>query len=54
MSYKFEKSNKIFGQDNKIEKFIKIMNNVTENNKKQTFLIRGPLGAGKSLFLRYI
>ena len=51
MSYKFNKSNKIFGQDNKIEKFVKIMNNVTENNKKQTLLIRGPLGTGKSLLL---
>ena len=54
MSYKFDKSNKIFGQDNKIEKFVKIMNNVTENNKKQTLLIRGPLGTGKSLFLRKV
>ena len=54
MSYKFNKSNTIFGQDHKIEKFVNIMNNVTNNNKKQTLLIRGPLGAGKSLFLRKV
>ena len=54
MNYKFNKSNTIFGQDNEIKKFVNIMNNVTENNKKQTLLIRGPLGTGKSLFLRKV
>ena len=54
MNYKFNKSITIFGKDNEIKKFVNIMNKVTENNIKQTLLIRGPLGTGKSLFLRKV
>ena len=52
MEEKFKKSNKIIGRENEIRRFINIMENVTNKNKKQIILIKGPLGVGKSLFLR--
>ena len=52
MEYKFNKSNTIFGYENEIEKMVNTMNFVTTKNKKQLILIKGPVGVGKSLFLR--
>ena len=49
---KFIKSNKVIGRENEIKRFINIMEGVTNKNKKQIILIKGPLGVGKSLFLR--
>ena len=49
---KFKKSNKIIGRESEIRRFINIMESVTNKNKKQIILIKGPLGVGKSLFLR--
>ena len=49
---KFKKSNKIIGREKEIKRFINIMESVTNKNKKQIILIKGPLGVGKSLFLR--
>ena len=47
-----QKSQVIFGYDEEIEKFVNIMNIVTQKSKKQFILVKGPLGVGKSLFLR--
>ena len=52
MNSKFQRSQKIFGYDEEIGKFVNIMNIVTQKSKKQFMLIKGPLGAGKSLFVR--
>ena len=52
MEEKYFKSNKIFGRDNDLQKLLNIMNTVTKKNRKQLILIKGPLGVGKSLFLR--
>ena len=52
MHSKFQKSMKIFGYDEEIGKFLNIMNIVTQKSKKQFMLVKGPLGAGKSLFVR--
>ena len=49
---KYLKSNKIFGREKDLQKLVNIMNTVTKNNRKQIILIKGPLGVGKSLFLR--
>ena len=48
----FQKSQVIYGYDNEINKFVNIMNIVTKKSKKQFMLIKGPLGVGKTLFLR--
>ena len=52
LEQKYNKSNSIFGRDNELQKILKIMNTVTLKNRKQILLIKGPLGVGKSLFLR--
>ena len=52
MEEKYFKSNKIFGRDEDLQKLLNIMNTVTKKNRKQLILIKGPLGVGKSLFLR--
>ena len=52
MKDKFDKSNIIFGHENDIVKLVNIMKTVTKKNRKQIILIKGPLGIGKSLFLR--
>ena len=49
---KYFKSNKMFGRDEELQKLVNIMNTVTKKNRKQIILIKGPLGVGKSLFLR--
>ena len=51
---KLERSIKIFGYDKEVERFTKLLNIVVQNTKKQIFRIKGPLGVGKSLFLRKI
>ena len=52
MKERFDKSNIIFGRENDIIKLVNIMKTVTKKNRKQIILIKGPLGVGKSLFLR--
>ena len=47
-----QKSQVIYGYDEEIIKFVNIMNIVTQKSKKQFILVKGPLGVGKSLFLR--
>ena len=49
---KLDRSNIIFGRENDTEKLVNIMKTVTKKNRKQIILIKGPLGVGKSLFLR--
>ena len=49
---KYLKSNVIFGREKDLQKMVNIMNTVTKKNRKQIILIKGPLGVGKSLFLR--
>jgi len=49
---KLKKSQTIFGYSNEIKKIIDIMNLVLKYNKKQFFVIRGPAGVGKTLFVR--
>ena len=46
------KSLVIYGNDDEINKFVNIMNTVTQKSKKQFLLVKGPLGVGKSLFIR--
>ena len=52
MKKKYEKSKIMFGYDYEINRFANILNKVRQKNKKQILLIKGPLGVGKSLFLR--
>ena len=52
MMLKLQKSQTIFGNSKKIERFLKIMNLACSNNIRQFILIKGPLGVGKTLFLR--
>ena len=54
MNMKLEKSIKIFGYDKEVERFTKLLNIVVQKTKKQIFRIKGPLGVGKSLFLRKV
>ena len=54
MKKKLEKSKKIFGYDSEINRFVNILNKITQRNKKQIMLVKGPLGVGKSLFLRNV
>ena len=54
MEKKLKKSLKLFGYDKEINKFVNILNTVVQKNKKQFFLVKGPLGVGKSLFLRNV
>ena len=54
MNLKLEKSLKIYGYDKEINKFANLLNTVTQKCKKQVFLVKGPLGAGKTLFLRSV
>ena len=52
INQKLQKSQVIYGYDEEIAKFVNIMNIVTQKSKKQFMLVKGPLGVGKSLFLR--
>ena len=52
MKAKLEKSQKIYGYDQEIKRFVRILNEVKQKNKKQILLIKGPLGVGKTLFVR--
>ena len=54
MNIKLERSIKIIGYENEIERFTKLLNTVTQKCKKQFFRVKGPLGAGKTLFLRKV
>ena len=54
MEKKLEKSKKIFGYDKEINRFVNILNKITQRNKKQIMLVKGPLGVGKTLFLRNV
>ena len=47
-----EKSKNIYGYNDEINRFVNILNKIRQKNKKQILLIKGPLGVGKSLFLR--
>ena len=49
---KLKKSQTIFGSKKNLEYLINHMKNVYINKKKQFYLIRGPLGCGKSLLIR--
>ena len=49
---KLNKSLVIHGYDDEINKFVNVMNIVTQKSKKQFLLVKGPLGVGKSLFIR--
>ena len=48
----YKKSINIFGYWSELELIIKIMNEVMKKKEKQFILIKGPLGVGKSLFVR--
>ena len=52
MKSKIEKSQKMFGYDQEINRFVNILDAVKQKNKKQILLVQGPLGAGKTLFIR--
>ena len=54
MNIKFNKSKVIYGYDNEINRCVNIMNLVKTKSKKQFILVKGPLGVGKSLFLRNV
>ena len=49
---KLKKSQTIFGYSNEIKRIMDIMNLVLKYNRKQFFVIRGPAGVGKTLFVR--
>ena len=51
---KLKKSQTIFGFSNEIKSILNIMNLVLKQNKKQFFVIRGPSGVGKTLFVRKV
>ena len=52
MILNLRKSLTIFGYSNKIKKFITLLNYSYKNKKRQFFLIKGPMGIGKTLFIR--
>ena len=52
MMIKLQKSQTIFGNSRKIKRFLKIVNSVCLHCTRQFFLIKGPLGVGKTLFIR--
>ena len=52
MMKKLQKSQTIFGNSLKIKKFLKVLNLACLNCNRQFFLIKGPLGVGKTLFVR--
>ena len=52
MKKQLEKSKRMYGYEAELLRFVNIMNKVRQKNKKQMILIKGPLGVGKSLFLR--
>ena len=52
MMKKLQKSQTIFGNSKKIKKFLKVLNLACLNGNRQFFLIKGPLGVGKTLFVR--
>ena len=52
MIAKLQKSQTIFGNSKNIQKFLKVINLACKNNLRQFFLIKGPLGVGKTLFVR--
>ena len=52
MMKKLQKSQTIFVNSMKIKKFLKMLNLVCLNCNRQFFLIKGPLGVGKTLFIR--
>ena len=49
---KLKKSQNIFGLHDKIELLLNHMKRILKQNKSQFYIIRGPLGVGKSLFIR--
>ena len=51
---KLKRSQTIFGAKRNLNFLIKHMTNTYLNNKKQFYLIRGPLGCGKSLLVRKV
>ena len=51
---KLKKSQNIIGVHDKVSLLVKIMNRTYSQNKNQFFLIKGPLGIGKSLFTRKV
>ena len=51
---KLKKSETIIGMQYKVDLLIKYMNRTYQNKLRQFFLIRGPLGVGKSLFIRKV
>ena len=54
MSIKFNKSKVMYGYDDEINRCVTIMNLVKLKSKKQFIMLKGPLGVGKSLFLRNV
>ena len=52
MMLKLKKSQTIFGYLAQTQKFITMLNYVYNHKKRQFFLIKGPLGVGKTLFVR--
>ena len=48
----YQKSINIIGYWKELELIVKIMNEVIKKNEKQFILVKGPLGIGKSLFIR--
>ena len=51
---KLKKSQNIIGVHNKVILLLKHMNRIYIDKEKQFFLVRGPLGIGKSLFMRKV
>ena len=51
---KLKKSQTIFGRSKNIKYLVKHMTNIYLKNKRQFYLIKGPLGCGKSLFIRKV
>ena len=51
---KLKRSQNIIGVHNSVSLLLKCLNNTFTNRKNQFFLIRGPLGVGKSLFIRKV
>ena len=52
MMLKLKKSQTIFGHSIFVKKFYNIMNHVYKNKKRQFFIINGPFGIGKTLFVK--
>ena len=51
---KLKKSQNIIGVHDKVSLLVKFLNREYSQNKNQFFLIKGPLGIGKSLFVRKV